>query len=210
MNFIKLWLGTAFTILAFSCNQPNPNPEIRLQPTAVKEGINPYESIDKSPMDMSYFPKDYPLLRMKGTDEKELKARVIYSRPQKKGRQIFGDGDKNLVQYGKEWRMGANEATEIEFFKNVKINGQQLQKGRYILYCIPSEKDWTIVFNSNLFTWGLHMDPKKDVFRITEPVTKQSPPVEELTIFFEPTPTGADLCVAWDTIKVVVPIDFGQ
>ncbi len=209
MNFkLKFLILAAVGIPFLSCNQSKPNPEIRLQPSVTKEGVNPYVAIDKSPMDMSYFPKDFPILRMNGAGETDLIARVIYSRPQRKGRSIFGNGEKNLVQYGKEWRMGANEATEIEFFKNVKISGQPLPKGRYILYCIPTEKSWTIVFNANLYTWGLHMDPKKDVLRVTEPVTEQLPPVEELTIFFEPSASGASLYIVWDTVKVKVPINF--
>jgi len=194
----------------WGCKQPKPQPEMRIPPTAAKDGINPYVAPDKSPMDMSYFPKDYPILRMNGTDEKSLVARVIYSRPQKKGRQIFGTSEKNLVQFGKEWRIGANEATEIEFFKNVKINGQPLPKGRYVMYGIPSPQNWMIAFNNNLFTWGLHMDSTQDVLRISEPVIEQKPPVEELTIFFEPSEIGADLFVIWDNVKVKIPISIEQ
>lgn len=206
---LRYLLPFVATAIIWGCNEPKPKPEIRIQPSAVKEGINPYIASDKSPMDMSYFPINFPVLRMNGADEKALVARVIYSRPQKKGRQIFGDGEKNLVQYGKEWRMGANEATEIEFFKNVKIGGHQLPKGRYILYCVPSKQSWVIAFNANLFTWGLHIDSTKDVLRITEPVMDQVPAVEELTIFFEPSPTGTTLIVVWDNVKVKIPIDLG-
>nr|WP_315818687.1 DUF2911 domain-containing protein [Paraflavitalea speifideiaquila] len=69
--------------------------------------------VDKSPMDMAYFPVDYPKLKMSGNAKEPLVARVIYSRPQKSGRAIFGD----VLKYGHTWRLGANEATEIEFLK---------------------------------------------------------------------------------------------
>ena len=75
--------------------------------------------LDKSPMDMSYWPKDFPLLKMNGKmKDVSLTARIIYGRPQKSNRVIF-DG---IIKYNEVWRMGANEATEIEFFKNDRVN----------------------------------------------------------------------------------------
>ena len=68
-------------------------------------------------MDMSYYPNGYPVLKIQDKATEPLVARVIYSRPQKNGRTIFGE----LLEYGKVWRLGANEATEIEFFQVVKI-----------------------------------------------------------------------------------------
>src|SRR5688572_27482066 len=96
--------------------------------------------LDKSPMDMSYYPHNYPVLKIQDKTKDPLAARVIYSRPQKAGRTIFG----GLVKYGEVWRIGANEATEIEFFKPVKFGGKKIAKGRYTLYAIVSESTWTI------------------------------------------------------------------
>ena len=73
--------------------------------------------VDKSPVDISYYPANYPVLKIQDKITEPLAARVIYSRPKKEGRVIFGE----LVEYGKVWRLGANEATEIEFFKPVKM-----------------------------------------------------------------------------------------
>ncbi len=175
-----------------------------------KESVNPYATHDQSPMDMSYFPQDYPVLRMNGTDSVKLLARVIYSRPQKKGRNIFGDTEKSLRQYGKEWRLGANEATEIEFFKPVTIAGKKIDKGRYIIYCIPYPDKWTIILNSNLYTWGLHMDATKDIFKTDIPTSEQSPVIEDFTMVFEPASYGTDLLMTWDNVKAVLPISISK
>jgi len=78
--------------------------------------------IDKSPMDMSYYPANYPVLKIQDKITEPLLARVIYSRPQKTNRPIFG----GLVKYGELWRTGANEATEIEFYNKVKIWGMKI------------------------------------------------------------------------------------
>ena len=97
---------------------------------------------------------------------------------------------------------------QIEFFKPVKIAGKKIDKGRYIIYCIPFPDTWTIILNSNLNTWGLHMDVTKDVFKTIIPVLQQNPPVEDFTMVFQKATYGADLVMAWDDVKAVLPISF--
>ena len=161
--------------------------------------------LDKSPMDMSYYPTDFPLLKVQGKATEPLIARVIYSRPQKNGRNIFGE----LIEYGKVWRLGANEATEIEFYKDVKINNSKVKKGRYTLYCIPAADKWTIIINKETDTWGSFMyDPKKDLLRVDVPVQKQTEITEEFVMAFDKTATGAMLIIAWDNLKLNMPISF--
>jgi hypothetical protein len=185
----------------------NPPPETA---KPVIEPANPYAAVDKSPMDMSYYPVNYPTQLMSGNDSTGLVARVIYSRPQKNGRIVFGNQPppRSVQQYGTYWRLGANEATEIEFFKPVIIEGKKIQKGRYIIYCIPYEDKWTVIFNTNLFDWGLHPDTNKDIARIEIPSEKTSRPIEFFTMVFQQSPTGADLVMAWDSVKAVLPISF--
>ncbi len=89
-------------------------------------------ALDKSPMDMAYFPNNYPVLKIQDKISAPLIARVIYSRPQKSGRTVFGE----LVEFGKVWRLGANEATEIEFFRDVRIGNKKILKGKYTMYHI--------------------------------------------------------------------------
>jgi len=59
---------------------------------------------------------------------------VAYSRPSMKGRQIFG----GLVPYGEVWRTGANAATKISFTDDIKVEGMELKKGDYALFCNSS------------------------------------------------------------------------
>ncbi len=86
-----------------------------------------FPPLDKSPMDVAYYPANYPVLKVQDKLTEPLVARVIYSRPQKEGRTIFGE----LVEYGKVWRFGANEATELEVYRDVKVKDKKLPKGRY-------------------------------------------------------------------------------
>ena len=161
--------------------------------------------LDKSPMDMSYYPANYPVQKIQDKITEPLVARVIYSRPQKSGRAIFG----GLVKYGEVWRLGANEATEIEFFKHVKIGGKKIRQGRYTLYALINESSWTIIVNKETDTWGsFKYDQKKDLVRVELPVQKTDSEIEALTMMFEKAATGCSLVIAWDTIKITLPVTF--
>ncbi|MDB5195904.1 MAG: hypothetical protein JWP88_274, partial [Flaviaesturariibacter sp.] len=162
-----------------------------------KEAVNPYVPVDISPMDISYFPTDYPVAKMGNEDMQPPLVRVIYSRPHRQGRKIFGE----LLKYGEPWRLGANEATEIEFFSPATIQRKTIPKGRYILYCIPRQKTWTICFNTNIYSWGLKHDEKKDVQQFTIPVTNTAQPVEYFTLLFKKSATGADMIMTWDEVE---------
>jgi hypothetical protein len=159
--------------------------------------------MDKSPMDMIYFPDEYPVLKIKDKAKEPPIARVIYSRPQKADRVVFGD----LIEYGKVWRLGANEATEIEFYRDVKIGGKRVPKGKYTLYAIVNPTQWTLILNKDTDTWGsFKYDEKKDVMRVNVPVQKEQQPTEAFTMYFEKTATGAALQMAWDDVKATLPI----
>ncbi len=161
--------------------------------------------VDKSTMDMSYYPVNYPILKIQDKLTEPLVVRLVYSRPQKSGRSVFSD----LLEYGKIWRLGANEATEIEFFKEVKVNGTRLKKGRYTMYCIPNADKWTIIINKETDTWGaFKYDSTKDVLRTTIPVQKQAEAVEVFSMWFEKADTGAALFISWDNELVKLPITF--
>jgi hypothetical protein len=167
-----------------------------------KEMATSFAPTDISPIDISYFPPDYPVQKMSEKADPLPVMRVIYSRPHKQGRKIFG----SLIKYGEPWRMGANEATEIEFFRAVTIQGKKVDKGRYILYCIPEEKKWTIVFNQNIYTWGLKQDSKKDIHRFQVPVQTTKTPVEYYTMVFEGSGAHPELFIAWDDLETRLPI----
>ncbi|MFZ1783625.1 MAG: DUF2911 domain-containing protein [Ferruginibacter sp.] len=164
-----------------------------------------FPELDKSPMDMSYYPNRYPVLKIQEKVTEPPVARVVYSRPQKNGRVIFGA----LLDYGKVWRLGANEATEIEFFNDVKINNTKIKKGRYSLFGIPDSSKWTIIINKETDTWGsFKYDEKNDLLRVEIPVQVQTEITEAFAMVFEKTDIGADLVIAWDDVKLNLPIVF--
>jgi hypothetical protein len=212
MKFFPL---TAFLFFVLSCSSPETGVDAPVSVTTPitikqdsgllkKQVSNPYAPTDVSPVDISYFPVDYPVRRMQHQGAEQPLARVIYSRPQRQNRTIFG----SLLKYGEPWRLGANEATEIEFFKSVTIQNKTVPKGRYVLYGIPESDKWTIVFNSNVFSWGLKQDPKNDLFRFTIPTEKTPVTIEFFTMVFQPTDSGANLLMAWDDVVARLPMQF--
>lgn len=203
-----------FVLFVTSCgessHEPAPNAESKNKPIIQNSNgqdiipPNPYASVDISPMDMSYFPVDYPKLKMSNPGIAPPLMRVIYSRPHLGRRKLFHD----ILKYNEVWRLGANEATEIELYKPVSIQGKKINPGRYILYAIPHPDKWTIVLNSNIDTWGLQQDSAKDVQRFEIPVMNDQPMLEYFTMIFEKTDSGANLVIGWDTILAKLPIEF--
>ena len=190
-------------------NKPGSETKLLRIPVSIKDSL--LLSIDKSPMDMTYYPEDYPKQKMVTPDMASPVARVIYSRPQKNGRIIFADSSvtENVIQYyGQNWRLGANEATEIEFFKPVSLNGKKIAPGRYIIYCIPYTDKWKIIINQNLYSWGLHIDKAKDIAEMEIPVIKNNVQIEYFTMLFQNSTYGCDLVMAWGDVKAVLPINF--
>ena len=107
---------------------------------------------------------------------------INYSQPSVKGREIFGD----LVPYGEVWRTGANEATTFDVSNDVEIEGQALPAGKYALFTIPTEDDWTVIFNKTPDQWGAYdYDEAQDALRVE--VTPEDAPetVEQLTFEVE-------------------------
>lgn len=169
-----------------------------------------FPKMDGSPMDAAYFPPRAAFRGFAKTEEAkkadEPKIKVVYSRPQKKGRTIFGE----LQKYGELWRVGANESTEITFFADAKVNGSKLNSGRYTLYVIPQEKEWDVYFSSDLDGWGHYAfdKEKSTVAKITVPTQKTEATVEALAIMFEASDNGAHMIIGWDDTMVRVPIEM--
>ncbi len=124
------------------------------------------------------------------------KITVSYSRPNAKGRKIFG----GLEPYGKVWRTGANSATVITFTEEVTLEGNKVPAGEYALFTIPDTKEWTIILNKTTKQWGAYEYKQADDFlRFKVRPGKTAQPVETFTIqFANVTPSAADLHLMWE------------
>jgi hypothetical protein len=138
----------------------------------------------------------------------DLYLEVFYNRPYKKDREIFG----GLVPYGEVWRTGANEATTFFTSKDILVDGSLLSAGKYTLWTIPGENTWKVIFNSEMYPWGITAEkvpsrlPEYDVLVLEVPVSHLNNPVEQFTIFFNEKQNFILLNLVWDQTLIRIPI----
>jgi len=124
---------------------------------------------------------------------------VVYCKPSARGRKIMG----GLVPYGEVWRTGANAATTIEFGKPVKVEGKDLPAGKYEIFTIPGESEWTIIFQKDAKQWGAYSYKKEsDVLRVAVKPTKATGTVETFNISL-----GSDeVVLKWENTAVAFKV----
>ncbi len=153
-----------------------------------------FGGLDKSPADISSYPSSGRI--------SDKMVRVTYSRPQLKDRSIA-----DLAPAGKVWRTGANEASEITFYNDVKVGGKDIKAGTYSLFTIPGADEWTVILNSKLNQWGAYSyDESADVARITVAASSADESLEAFSIAFKEADGGAHMVMGWGTTRVAVPI----
>jgi hypothetical protein len=132
------------------------------------------------------------------------KLDVTYSRPGVKGREIWG----KLVEWDKPWRTGANEATTFTTAGEITVGGQKLAAGTYSLFTIPTQNEWTVVFNKEKNLWGAYeYKQEQDALRIQVKPTTGAPHTEWMQFTFENlTPQSADLVLRWEKLMLAIPI----
>ena len=156
-----------------------------------------FSGLDKSPLDAVIY----------RNDEGKPLARVLYSRPQRKDREVFG----KLVPYGKVWRTGANEATEITFYDTVIFGDQKVKAGSYSLFTIPDQSLWTIILNTDVAQWGAYQyNEENDVVRVQAVPFAAPRTIDIFSMTFLPTDGGAQLILGWEDTYVGIPIEFAD
>ncbi len=156
-----------------------------------------FNEIDDIPHDISYY-------RLNRVTPPLVK--VLYGRPQKNGEQVFG----NSVPYGKVWRTGANEATEIKFYKDVQFGDTTVAAGTYVLLTIPGENKWEVILSSKLDVLGVFQyNPAFDVARITIDVSTAET-LESFSIAFKTLEDNVQMVLGWDDTRIKIPLLFDE
>ena len=123
---------------------------------------------------------------------------IDYSAPAKRGRTIMG----GLVPYGEVWRTGANAATTLTTSADLMIGSLHVPAGKYSLYTIPGEKEWTLIVNKQTGQWGTNYDPAQDLGRVKMTVAPRlDESVEQFAVGI-----GKTLSFTWENTKVWVPV----
>lgn len=153
-----------------------------------------FPKIDLSPMDAASHPNNWR--------ESNKLVKVVYSRPQLKGRSL----DK-LAPKDKVWRTGANEAAEITFYKDVIFGDKEVKAGTYTMFTIPSDGDWTVILSNHKNIWGSYFYEKdQDVARVTGTVSKSEKLVETFSIVFGGEGDAATMYLGWANTIVSVSV----
>lgn len=170
-----------------------------------------FSPIDKSPMDAAFFPADAAKRAFK-KGVSEPKVRVLYSRPSLKDRNLFRtteDRKDGITQYGKPWRLGANESTELLLMQDALIGDTLVTAGRYSIVVTPTETEWTFHINSENDGWGNYSHkPELDVVTVSVPVKIVKDRVEQLSItMYSPNNDNTvHLKTGWGKYRTELPI----
>ncbi len=137
-----------------------------------------------------------------------LSVSIPYSRPSVRGRVVFGTEDQKALQpYGKYWRLGANESTEITVNKDFIFNDQPVKAGTYRMYAIPGAETFDIILNTELGKWGaFEPDHALDLLTTKVQVERNSSSVEQYTITTSEVNGGINVVFEWSDVRFIVPI----
>lgn len=133
---------------------------------------------------------------------------IEYSRPNKKGRDIFSSS--GLVRLGEKWRTGANKNTMITFADDVKVGGKEVKKGSYALYTTPGTNSWNIYLYTDTENWGLPetWDVSKEAANFSVTPTKLPFSVETMMININDIKSSsANIELVWDDVMVKIPLE---
>jgi hypothetical protein len=131
---------------------------------------------------------------------REQRIEINYWRPSARGRRIFGE----IVPMNRFWRLGANNATEITLKQAVRFGDKRLEAGKYTLFVIPSEDQWTLLVNRKTGIWGTEYDAAADVLRVPLEVAVLPQHVEQLTLSVSPNPSGGTFNIEWERTRASV------
>ena len=130
---------------------------------------------------------------------------ITYSRPNVKGRKIFGETEP----YGIVWRTGANAATRIKLTDTIMMEKHQVLPGEYALFTIPGANEWTVILNQTAQQWGAYSyDSTKDVLRCKVKPGKTDKKMETFTIqFANALVDQCDLQLLWENTVVSLHLE---
>ena len=133
---------------------------------------------------------------------------IDYSSPGVRGRTIFGD----LIPFNELWRAGANDATWIETNKDLVVGGQSLPAGKYGIFVIPNDDNWTLIFNTR---WKQHgtdkYSEKEDVLRVEViPTTLENLQEHLEYLVIKSDEQSGIISLAWEKTKVELSFKIKQ
>lgn len=152
-----------------------------------------FNDMDKNPHDIVYY---------RGSNKETPQIKVIYGRPKAEDDKVFG----TQVPFGKVWKTGSNESTEVKFYCDVMFGNKFVKAGTYSLYTIPNENYWIVILNGKTDTYGAHFyNPKFNIATIEVPAVKGQS-IKNFSIGFSSKNYGTQMVLAWADTRVKIPL----
>ena len=131
---------------------------------------------------------------------------IRYHSPAVRGRMIWG----GLVPFDKIWVAGAHSATSLEIDRDLIIDNQTIPAGKYGLFAIPGQAEWTLVLNKN---WDQHLtdeyDQMDDVLRWKVIPEALDNPQERLMYVLDQTGEyKGNLELVWEKLRIKTPFEI--
>jgi hypothetical protein len=144
--------------------------------------------------------------------EDSLYVKITYGRPKLKHDLALPFGINTRIAehpFGKIWRTGEDDATEILLTKPLNFCGNSLEAGIYTLFTIPDSLEWTIILNKEVGMWGTYQyNPEKDVLKVKVPVYRSPKIFMDFSIFFQKSEEGVDIVMIWGREAIRLPLVF--
>jgi hypothetical protein len=87
------------------------------------------------------------------------------------------------------------------------VNGEKVKAGKYALFTIPGEKEWTIILNEVWNQWGAYnYDSSKDVASFKVPAEQMKDVTENFTIAIS---EDGNVTISWDMTSVTFEVSKG-
>lgn len=142
----------------------------------------------------------------RGKAEATIKGKQItidYGRPSLKGRDMFG-----MVQPGMVWRLGMNQATNIETAGDLVVAGKEVKAGKYTLWAKKTGADsWVLAFHPKTGVWGQPELKEGYVAELPLKTAKAADSAEQLTITLAGNEGKAGIKIHWGTVALTGSFD---
>lgn len=134
--------------------------------------------------------------------------RIQYHSPAVRDRVIWG----GLVPFGQVWVTGAHNATRIESDRDFLIDGKRLAAGKYALFTIPAQSDWTVIVNKN---WDQHLadeyKEEEDLLRLK--IRPDTPGYNQERLMYDidlSSQKQGKILMHWEKLRLTIPVQIAD
>ena len=135
----------------------------------------------------------------RGNTEVTIKGKKIsinYGRPSLRGRDLL-----SMAPVGTVWRLGMNEATQIDSAADLTVGGKAVAAGKYTLWLKKTgDNAWTLNFHPKTGVWGAPELKEGYIAEAPLKFEKAGDSAEQVTITLSDNKGNAGIKIQWGTL----------